>query len=107
MDFNSLCNTILKESLLRDIASGYYLCNNAIHTGVVINALQRYTGILVQDGGLIELTGGADRQLVQLIASLFEYDYIRKYTSLQHKNPTVYKTSILSKQQLLHTIKLS
>ena len=91
--------TKLFESVQRSISSGYFICANAEHLGILLNVLSKYHGLLVVDGGLLELTTNASKELVQLMATLFERGIIVKYTNYKHQNTINYKTTLLSTQQ--------
>ena len=101
--FNKLCEGIFLESRIATISTGFYQCINAENLGSILNVLNRYSGTRTLDGGVIELfynDSGDNLDAVKLIASLFEYGYIRKYPYGDNRYNKVYRTILLSKAQL-------
>lgn len=93
-------NCMFVESAQSIIPTGYYICNNAENLGHILNTLFKYKGLLVVDGGVLELTHNADSNLATLMLTLLHHNYIRNYSNLKHLNGKNLKASILSKQQL-------
>jgi hypothetical protein len=105
--FDKLYENIIAESSIAAISTGFYQCINAENLGRILNVLHRYPGTRVLDGGLIELfydTSGSNLDAIKLLASLFEYGYIRKYTYGDSKHHKVFRTTLLTKQQLIERI---
>jgi hypothetical protein len=102
-NFNNLCESVFLESRIATISTGFYQCINAENLGSILNVLNRYTGTRTLDGGVIELfynDSGDNLDSIKLLASLFEYGYIRKYPYGDNKYSKVYRTLLLSKAQL-------
>lgn len=105
--FKTLCKNIIFESEIATISPGFYLCTNAENLGLILNVLHRHHGTRVLDGGLIELyygSTGDNLEAIKLIASLFEYGYLKKYTYGDNKHHKLYRTTLLSREQLSERI---
>lgn len=105
--FNNVYKSILHESRISTISTGFYQCTNAENLGHILNVLNRYHGTRTLDGGVIELfygVTGDNLDAVKILASLLEYGYVRKYSYGDTKHYKTYRTLILSKEQLAKRI---